>query len=83
MVRFYLLAIAENAAMNMGMKISPQVLIHDYFCFKIFIQKLHPAAVSDRDTHSQSVDGAWGFLWTNRRKECSPKGIRNSTGRST
>jgi hypothetical protein len=46
-------------------------------------ERLHPAADSDADTHSQAVDGAWGLLWKNRRKDCSPKKDRNSTGRPT
>ncbi|XP_031231326.1 uncharacterized protein LOC116093765 [Mastomys coucha] len=30
---------------------------------------------TDTDTHSQTVDGAWGLLWKNPRKDCrSPKG---------
>ena len=38
---------------------------------------------TDTDTHSQTVDGAWGLLWKNRRKDCNSKGDRNSTGRPT
>ncbi|XP_076783213.1 uncharacterized protein LOC143440362 isoform X1 [Arvicanthis niloticus] len=38
---------------------------------------------TDTDTHSQTVDGAWGLLWKNRRKDCSPERNRNSTGRPT
>jgi hypothetical protein len=38
---------------------------------------------TEADTHSQIVDGARGLLWKNRRKDCSPEGDRNSTGRPT
>ena len=38
---------------------------------------------TDADTHSQTVDGAWGLLWKNRRKDCGPQGDRDSTGKPT
>jgi hypothetical protein len=38
---------------------------------------------TDADSHSQTVDGAWEFLWKNRRKKCGPKGNRNPTRRPT
>ena len=38
---------------------------------------------TDTDTHSQTVGGAWGLLWKNKRKNCGPKMDENSTGRST
>ena len=37
----------------------------------------------DPDTHSQTVDGAWGLLWKSRRKDCRPERDRNSTGKPT
>jgi hypothetical protein len=37
----------------------------------------------DTDTHSQSLDGAWGLLRKNRKKDCRPKRYRNTTGRPT
>jgi hypothetical protein len=32
-------------------------------------ERIHPAADSDTDTHSQTVDGAWGLLWKSRRED--------------
>jgi hypothetical protein len=32
-------------------------------------ERIHPAADSDTDTHSKSVDGAWGLLRKNRKKD--------------
>lgn len=52
-------------------------------------ERLHAAAdlKTDADIHSQTVDGAWGLLWKNRRKmalmclgrgyPCSEKGKRD------
>ena len=37
---------------------------------------------TDTDNQSQTVDGAWGHLWKNRRKDSCPKDYRNSTGRT-
>lgn len=35
-------------------------------------RRLHLPADSDRWRHpQQTVDGAWGILWKNRRKDCS------------
>lgn len=36
---------------------------------------------TDTDTQSQTVGGAWGLFWKNRRKDGGPEGNRNSTGR--
>ncbi|EDL37155.1 mCG1050052 [Mus musculus] len=36
---------------------------------RVSIQKL---TERDADTHSQTVDRAWGLLWKNRRKNCWP-----------
>lgn len=33
-------------------------------------ERLNPTADSDADTHSQTVDGAWGLSQKNRRKDC-------------
>ena len=47
-------------------------------------ERLHTAADSiqtDTDTHNQTVDGAWGLLWKNRRKDCGLLRGWNSTGR--
>lgn len=33
--------------------------------------------------HSQTVDGAWQFLWKIRRNDCGPEGNRKNTGRWT
>ncbi|KRX32801.1 hypothetical protein T06_15966 [Trichinella sp. T6] len=30
--------------------------------------------LTDRDTHSQTMNGAWGLLWKNRRKDFGPQG---------
>ena len=39
---------------------------------------------ADRLRHPQkTVDGPWGLLWKNRKKDMDPKGYRNSTGRHT
>ena len=28
---------------------------------------------TDTDTHSQTLAGAWGLLWKNRKKDCGPQ----------
>jgi hypothetical protein len=38
---------------------------------------------TDTDTYSQTVDGAWGLLGMNRKKDCSPEGDNNFTGHPT
>lgn len=45
-------------------------------------ERLHVAADTDTDTHSQTIEGAWGVL-KNRRKDCVSKEDRNATGRPT
>ena len=46
--------------------------------------RLHAAADSVKYRHPQKTgDGVWGLLWKNRRKDCGPKGNRNSKGRPT
>jgi hypothetical protein len=37
----------------------------------------------DADTHSKTVNGAWGLLWKNTRKDCSHDADRNFTRRPT
>ena len=38
---------------------------------------------TDAGTHSQTVNGVWGLLCKNGRKDCSPEGDKNSIGRTT
>jgi hypothetical protein len=38
---------------------------------------------TDADTHIQTVEEALGLLWKNRKKDYSPYGDRNSTGKPT
>ena len=46
-------------------------------------KRLYPGADSDEDTHSQTVEGFWRFLWKNKRKDCGHCRDRNSTRRPT
>jgi hypothetical protein len=46
-------------------------------------ERLHLAADSDTDTHNQTVNGTWGLLWKNRRKDCGPEADENFIGRPT
>ena len=46
-------------------------------------ERVHRAVNSDRYRDPQLVDGACRLIWKNRRKDCSPKGDRNSTERPT
>jgi hypothetical protein len=45
----------------------------------LFSDSLHAAADSDTDTYRQTVDGAWGHLRKNRKKDWGPEEDRNST----